>query len=96
MIHGWKPMRSVADIEENMGRFVLPVDVDISAYHPLGTCHMGGSRKSAVCTPDGETWDIRNLFIADGSLIPPGLGVNPQVTIAAVATRVGEFIGTRL
>ncbi|MBI5528254.1 MAG: GMC family oxidoreductase N-terminal domain-containing protein, partial [Deltaproteobacteria bacterium] len=30
MIHGWKPMRSVADIEENMGRFVLPVDVDIS------------------------------------------------------------------
>jgi choline dehydrogenase-like flavoprotein len=68
----------------------------IAAYHPLGTCHMSGFRGRSVCDPNGETYEVRNLFVADGSLIPPSLGVNPQVTIAAVATRVGHYISDRL
>jgi choline dehydrogenase-like flavoprotein len=95
MAHGWKPVRSERDLADNMIKNLRPVDVDISAYHPLGTCHMGGSG-GFVCTPDGQTRDVKNLFIADGSLIPPELGVNPQLTIAAVASRVGEFVSSRL
>ena len=95
-IHGWKRIRNQRDLEENLRRRTRPLDMDLSAYHPLGTCHMSGFSDRSVCNPNGETYDVRNLFIADGSLIPPSLGVNPQQTIAAVATRVGDFISNRL
>jgi choline dehydrogenase-like flavoprotein len=92
----WRPVRDHDDLAANLARRHRPLEMDISAYHPLGTCHMGGSRNSSVCDPNGETWDLRNLFIADGSTIPPALGVNPQITIAAVATRTADFINDRL
>ena len=95
-VHRWKPIRSLADLEHNMRLRGRAADMDIAAYHPLGTCHMGGSRSRAVCNPNGETYEISNLFIADGSLIPPSLGVNPQITIAAVAARVSDFVHDRL
>jgi len=95
-IHRWKPMRTLADLDDNLRLNTRPSDMDISAYHPLGTCHMSGHRARTVCDPNGETYDVINLFIADGSLIPPSLGVNPQITIAAVAARVGDYINYRL
>ena len=95
-VHRWKPMRTPADLENNLRLRTRPADVDLSAFHPLGTCHMSGFRGRSVCKPHGETYDIRNLFIADGSLIPPSLGVNPQITIAAVAARVGDYIHDRI
>jgi choline dehydrogenase-like flavoprotein len=36
------------------------------------------------------------LFVVDGSAVPSSLGVNPQVTIMALATRAAERIATRL
>jgi len=95
-IHGWKAVQSPSDLADNLEHLPRPVDMGIAAYHPLGTCHMTGFRGRSVCDPNGETYEIRNLFLADGSLIPPSLGVNPQVTIAAVATRVGHYISERL
>ena len=94
--HGWKPMRSYADLQSNLKLKLSAKDIDISAYHPLGSCHMSGHPGRSVCNPNGETYEIDNLFIADGSVIPPSLGVNPQVTIASVAARIGDFISHRL
>ena len=95
-VHRWKPMRTLADLEDNLRLKNRPSDVDMSAFHPLGSCHMSGFRGRSVCDPNGETYDVRNLFIADGSLIPPSLGVNPQITISAVAARVGDYIHDRI
>jgi len=95
-VHRWKPMRCVADLADNLSLKTRAADMPISAYHPLGTCHMSGHRGRSVCDPNGETYEIDNLFIADGSLIPPSLGANPQITIAAVAARIGSYINDRL
>lgn len=62
--------------------------LECSSQHPLGSCHMGASASDSVVDPDGRTWDVPNVWVADGSLLPTSLGVNPQLTIMAMATRV--------
>ena len=60
--------------------------------HLMGGCRMGFSPSDSVTDGDGRTWDIPNLWICDGSLFPTGTGVNPSLTIMAVACRIGDRI----
>ena len=62
--------------------------LECSSQHPLGTARMGVSPEHSVVGPDGECWELENLFVADGSVMPTSLGVNPQETIMAMATRI--------
>jgi choline dehydrogenase-like flavoprotein len=62
--------------------------LECSSQHPLGTARMGVSAEHSVVGPDGECWELENLFVADGSVMPTSLGVNPQETIMAMATRI--------
>ncbi len=68
----------------------------MSAYHPMGTCRMGSHPEHSVVRHTCETWDVRNLYIVDASVIPTSLGVNPQLTVMALATRAAGFIDERL
>lgn len=95
-VQGWKPILTEHDLKSNRKRKVRPRDVDIAAYHPLGSCHMGGERNRYVCGPYGEVFDVENLFVCDGSVVPPALGVNPMITISALATRTADHINERL
>ncbi len=63
--------------------------------HVNGTCRMGTNASIAGCTPDGERFGARGVYVADGSLLPTALGVNPQSTIMALATIVSERIAAR-
>jgi choline dehydrogenase-like flavoprotein len=69
---------------------------DISAYHPMGTCRAGTNPARSVVGPDFETHEVERLFVADGSAVPSALGVNPQMTIMAMALKAGEIIDGRL
>jgi choline dehydrogenase-like flavoprotein len=60
--------------------------------HLLGGCRMGADPRDSVTDADGRTWDIPNLWICDGSLFPTGGGVNPSLTIQALACRIGDRI----
>jgi choline dehydrogenase-like flavoprotein len=62
--------------------------LECGSQHPLGTCRMGTSPYRSVVKPDGETWDVRDLYVVDGSVLPSSLGVNPQVSVMAVATKL--------
>ena len=53
---------------------------------------MGFSSSDSVADGEGRTWDIQNLWICDGSLFPTGTGVNPSLTIMALACRIGDRI----
>jgi len=64
-------------------------NVECASQHPLGTCRMGRAPGTSVVNPDGECWEVKELFLADGSVLPTSLGVNPQVSIMTLATRLG-------
>ena len=62
-----------------------------TAFHPMGTARMG-KRGEGVVDSWGRHHDVNNLFVCDGSIFPTCVGVNPQVSIMAFATRAAEHI----
>ncbi|MGA6924857.1 MAG: GMC family oxidoreductase [Desulfosarcina sp.] len=59
-------------------------DAPITA-HILGGCCMGASPDKGVVGVNGEIFGYPNLFVADGSVVPANLGVNPSLTITALS-----------
>ena len=53
---------------------------------------MGGDARSSVVDSHCQTHDVRGLFVIDGSVTPTSLGVNPQLTILAIAEKSAEWI----
>ena len=62
--------------------------LECTSQHPLGTCRMGTSPDHSVVDSDCQTWDLEELFVADGGAVPSSLGVNPQLAIMTLATRL--------
>ena len=60
--------------------------------HLNGTARMGEDPSSSVVDADCRCWDIRNLWICDGSVFPTVGGVNPSLTIQAIACRTADRI----
>ncbi len=60
--------------------------------HQMGTCRMGRDPRSAVCDSTGAVFGVRGLFIADGSAFPASSGVNPMLTIMALAHHTAQCI----
>ncbi len=56
--------------------------------HILGGATMGRTPEEGVCDGQGRVFGYPGLFIADGSLVPANLGVNPSLTITALAEHV--------
>jgi long-chain-alcohol oxidase len=57
---------------------------------------MGGSPATSACDPTGQTWDVRNLYVLDGSAFPTASGVNPQISIQAIAHMAASGLAARL
>ena len=60
--------------------------------HLAGTARMGNNRRTSVVNADCRSWDVPNLFICDGSVFPTTGGVNPSLTIQALALRTADRI----
>jgi len=60
--------------------------------HPLGGCPMGQNPSTGVVDSYGEVFNYPGLYIADGSIMPGPVGVNPSLTIAALADRCASQI----
>jgi choline dehydrogenase-like flavoprotein len=58
--------------------------------HVQGTCRMGSDPERSVVDAHAESWDVKRLYVGDGSLIPRTLSVNPSLTIMALADRLAE------
>jgi choline dehydrogenase-like flavoprotein len=58
--------------------------------HLVGGCRMGSDRERSVVDSDQRAWDVPNLFIADGSVMPTQGSANPALTIMALASRLAE------
>ena len=67
-------------------------ELALIAFHPLGTCRMGAEPAAAPVDSSGRLRGYDGLYVADGSIVPSSLGVNPQITIMALATRIAYRI----
>jgi choline dehydrogenase-like flavoprotein len=89
-------LRSEADLHALRRANIKAWHLDLSAYHPLGTARMGRDPATSVVGPDHQVHDTPGLYVVDGAAVPSSLGVNPQVTIMAMATRAAEKIANAL
>jgi choline dehydrogenase-like flavoprotein len=62
--------------------------IECTAYHPLGSAKMSVDSRGGVVRESGETWQVDNLYIADGSVLPTSIGVNSQLGIMGVAHKI--------
>ena len=60
--------------------------------HVQGTCRMGVDPERSAVDTDGQSWDVKRLYVGDGSLVPRTLSVNPSLTIMALADRLAEHL----
>ena len=60
--------------------------------HQMGTCRIGRDGRTAVCDENGQVFGVRGLFVADASAFPASSGVNPMITVMALAKCVAEGI----
>lgn len=85
---------------EDLGDFVtrlneVPIDPrhqPIFSAHQTGSCRMGLSPESSVCDTRGQLHDIKGVWVGDGSAFPNATGINPMVTIMALARRTADAI----
>lgn len=96
LLPGCDELTDRSGLEDLKRRKLGPGDFEIAAFHPLGTCRMGTDPRRSCVGPTGEAHDVEGLFVTDGSAIPSSLGVNPQMTIMALALRSAEALDARL
>lgn len=65
-------------------------DFTMYAAHPMSTCRMGLDPETSVIRPDGRAHRMEGLYLADSSIFPTSLGVNPSLTTMAMGQRIGE------
>ena len=65
------------------------------SFHQMATAAMGSDPRRGAIGETGETFDVRGLYVADGSAFPGSSGVNPMITIMAVADHVARSIAER-
>jgi len=66
------------------------------SFHIQGTARLGGSAKTSATNPDGEAWEAHNLYAMDGSTFPSASGVNPMISIEAIAHRNATALAARM
>ncbi|HEV7137298.1 MAG TPA: GMC family oxidoreductase [Steroidobacteraceae bacterium] len=64
--------------------------------HEVGGTVMGADARSSVTNRWSQTWDVPNLFVADGGVFPYNADKNPTLTIMALAWRMSDHILDRM
>jgi choline dehydrogenase-like flavoprotein len=66
--------------------------IQITSGHPMGGCALGEDARRDVVDSRGRSWDVEGLYVADSSILPTSLGVNPCYTVYAL----GRYIGSAM
>jgi choline dehydrogenase-like flavoprotein len=88
-----EPGEQRARVEDSRCR---PADLRLEAFHPMGTARMGRDADTSVVAPSGESHELPGLYVADASLFPTAVRVNPMLTIMACARQVAAGLAERL
>jgi len=88
-------LQEINSIDEIKKIYEYPIkksEIELYTVHAFGTTRMCADPKRGVVDQFGKVHDTDRLFVVDGGIIPTSLGVNPQETIMALATRTGQYI----
>lgn len=85
-------VRTTADVERLSSGPWGPGDLVTNTVHLMGTARLGVDPESSVCDPWGSVHGRSGLSVADASLFPTPIGVNPMLTVQALATRVAAHV----
>ncbi|MFC7751971.1 GMC oxidoreductase [Tsukamurella soli] len=62
----------------------------------MSTARMGSSDRHSVADPVGALWDVPNVVVADGSMLPSAAGVHPMASIAALSLLNAQALAAEL
>jgi len=88
-------VRREADLAQIRERAVDANRLMLFSAHVNGTARIGTDPTTSGVTPDGERHGVPGVYVFDGSMLPTGVGVNPQETIMALSTVLTERLLTR-
>lgn len=95
-IHGLpEELTSMDEVTRWLDRVTDVRQLNMIATHLFGTLRMGTHPDDAVVNPFGEAHRLPRLYVADSSVFPSNLGVNPQHTIMGVARQIAEHVLAR-
>ena len=77
-LHGHRVLRGGADLERMEGAHTAAADYLLTAFHPLGTCRMAADPADGVVSSNNEVFGMPGLYVADGSVVPGSVAVNPR------------------
>jgi len=77
-------------------RGAAPASLSLASLHIMGSARMGGAPDMSALNPDGETWDVENLVVADASCFPTASGVNPMISIESIAYMNAKRLAAKL
>ncbi len=69
---------------------IKPSQLRLEAFHPMGTARISANTGEGVCAADGSVNGVEGLYVADASLFPTSVGVNPMMTVIAFAKKVAD------
>ncbi len=72
-----------------------PSELRLEAFHPMGTARIAANPGEGVCAVDGSVNGTQGLYVADASLFPSSVGVNPMMTVIAFAKQVAKAIAAQ-
>jgi choline dehydrogenase-like flavoprotein len=87
--HAWKQSEAIYSA---VGARKVYTRGPFSSTHNLGTCRQSAKPADGVCNAFGQTHDVENLFISDGSQFTSSAAENPTLTIVALAIRQADHI----
>jgi choline dehydrogenase-like flavoprotein len=91
--HAYKQARAIYEAVGARKTYEVP---PYPSTHNLGTCRMSAKPADGVCNKWGQSHDIKNLFVSDGSQFTTGAAENPTLTIVTLAIRQAEYIGKQM
>jgi choline dehydrogenase-like flavoprotein len=86
------PIRMEQFLGQIAARGIAPNRLPLFTAHQMGSCRLGSSVRDSVADPYGKVHGVRGLYVADASGFPTASGVNPMLSVMALAYRVAQRI----
>lgn len=84
--------KSKAELQNLKNLVKDPSEITLGTGHPQGGNIIGASKSEGAVNPELQAFDYNNLFVCDASVFPTSVGVNPQISVMAMADYAVKFI----